>query len=356
MIERRKTTTVTVRTVKIGSKYPVAIQSMVKTATTDVAGCLKQINALAQAGADLVRLAVPTRLDSIAFAKIVQKAKIPLVADIHFSPERAIEAIEAGAAKIRLNPGNIKTKADINRIIDCAKAHKIAIRIGINEASIRDLKHDIPYKQRTALMLKEMAGYVRHFESRGFENIVLSVKSSDVLRTIESNKAIAAKFRYPIHLGLTHAGLAQDAIIPASVALGTLLHQGIGDTIRISIAGDPVGEIEIAKKILASLELYKSNEPELTVCPTCGRCQWDLVSFAQNVKKYLATIHKPLRVAVMGCVVNGPGEAADADIAICAAADKGFIYKNGEKIAAAGKSKLLAVLKKEISKINKQSQ
>ncbi len=342
---------VTVGTVKIGSKHPIAIQSMIKKATTDVAGCLKQINALAAAGADLVRLAVPTHLDGLAFAKIVQKSKIPLVADIHFSSDRAIEAIEGGAAKIRLNPGNIKSKDDINRIIDCAKAHKIAMRIGINEASIRDLKHDIPYKQRTALMIKEMAGYIRHFESRGFNNIVLSVKSSDVLRTIESNKAIAAKFKYPIHLGLTHAGLAEDAIIPASVALGTLLHQGIGDTIRISIAGDPVGEIEIAKKILTSLELYKNNDPQLIVCPTCGRCQWDLVSFAQDVKKYLATIRKPIRVAVMGCVVNGPGEAADADVAVCAAADKGFIYKKGEKIGAASKSKLFAALKKEITKI-----
>jgi len=348
MISRRKTTTVTAGTVKLGSKYPIVIQSMIKLATTDVAGCIKQINALTAAGAGLVRLAVPTRPDSQAFAKIVQKVRIPLIADIHFSAERAIEAIEGGAAKIRLNPGNIKSRDDIFRIIDCAKAHKIAIRIGINEASIRNLAEDTPYKQRTNLMIKEMNGYVRLFEKRGFDNIVLSVKSSDVLRTIESNKAIAKKFNYPIHLGLTHAGLAEDAIIPASVALGTLLEQGIGDTIRISIAGEPVGEVEIAKKILATLELYKSNEPQLIVCPTCGRCQWDLIGFAQQVKKYLAGIHKPIRVAVMGCVVNGPGEAADADVAVCAAADKGFIYKKGKKIGMAKKSQLFAALKKEI--------
>jgi (E)-4-hydroxy-3-methylbut-2-enyl-diphosphate synthase len=348
MIKRRKTTTVSAGSVKLGSKYPIVIQSMIKLPTTDVQGCLKQINALAQAGAGLIRLAVPTHPDSLAFAKIVQKSKIPLIADIHFSPERAIEAIEAGAAKIRLNPGNIKSKDDINKIIDCAKAHKIAIRIGINEASIRNLTHDTPYKQRTALMVKEMAGYVRHFESRGFNNIVLSVKSSDVLRTIESNKAIADKFEYPLHLGLTHAGLAEDAIIPASIALGSLLQQGIGDTIRISIAGDPVGEVEIAKKILTSLELYKSNDPQLIVCPTCGRCQWDLIGFAGKVKKYLTGIHKPLRVAVMGCIVNGPGEAADADIAVCAATDKGFIYKKGKKIGMAKKSQLFNILKKEI--------
>jgi (E)-4-hydroxy-3-methylbut-2-enyl-diphosphate synthase len=348
MIKRRKTTTVSAGNVKIGSKYPIVMQSMLKLPTTDVHGCLKQINTLAEAGAGLVRLAVPTHLDGLAFGKIARKSKIPLVADIHFSPDRAIEAIEGGAAKIRLNPGNIKSRDDINRIIDCAKAHKIAIRIGINEASIRDLKHDIPYKQRTALMIKEIAGYIRHFESRGFDNIVLSVKSSDVLRTIDSNKAIAEKFKYPIHLGLTHAGIAEDAIIPASIALGTLLQQGIGDTIRISIAGEPVGEIEIAKKILASLELYKSNDPQLIVCPTCGRCQWDLISFAQKVKEYLKGVHKPIRVAVMGCIVNGPGEAADADVAVCAAADKGFIYKKGKKIGMAKKSQLFNVLKKEI--------
>ena len=351
MIKRRKTRLISAGKVKIGSGNPIVIQSMTKLATTDVAACVKQVNALAAAGAQLVRIAVPTAKDSLAFAKIVQKVKIPLVADIHFSAERAVEAIEAGAAKIRLNPGNVKSKDDINRIIDCAKAHKIAIRIGINEASIRNLLHDTPYKQRTNLMIKEMAGYIRLFEKRGFENIVLSVKSSDVSRTIESNLAIAQKFNYPIHLGLTHAGLAEDAIVPASVALGNLLWQGIGDTIRISIAGDPVQEVEIAKKILASLGLYKTHEPELIVCPTCGRCQWDLISFAQQVKKFLKSVNKPLRVAVMGCVVNGPGEAADADIAVCAAADKGFIYKKGKKIAAAKQSKLLTAVKREINSL-----
>jgi (E)-4-hydroxy-3-methylbut-2-enyl-diphosphate synthase len=348
MIKRRKTRTVSAGKVKIGSGYPIVIQSMVKLATTDIACCVRQINSLAAAGAQLVRIAVPTAKDSIAFAQIVRKVKVPLIADIHFSPDRAIEAIEAGAAKIRLNPGNIKSKDDISRIIDCAKSHKIAIRIGINEASIRNLLRDTQQKQRTNLMIKEMQKYVRLFEKRGFNNIVLSVKSSDVCRTIESNCAIAEKFDYPIHLGLTHAGLAEDAIVLASVALGTLLWQGIGDTIRISIAGDPVQEVEIAKKILASLGLYKTNEPQLIVCPTCGRCQWDLVKFAGQVKKLLKEVKKPIRVAVMGCVVNGPGEAADADIAVCAAADKGFIYKKGKKIATVRQDRLLNAVKKEI--------
>ncbi len=348
MIKRRKTAVVSVGTVKIGSKYPIVIQSMTKLPTTDIAGCVKQINALAAAGARLVRVAIPAKPDSIAFAKIVQKVRIPLIADIHFSAERAIEAIEAGAAKIRLNPGNIKDKNDINRIIDCAKAHKIAVRIGINEASIRNLLRDTPYRKRTDLMIKEMRGYVRLFEKRGFSNIVLSVKSSDVERTIESNCAIAEKFDYPIHLGLTHAGLAEDAIVPASVALGTLLQNGIGDTIRISIAGDPVQEVEIAKQILISLGLYKTNAPQLIVCPTCGRVQWDLITFARLVKKLLAQIHKPLRIAVMGCIVNGPGEAADADLAVCATAGKGFIYKKGKKIAIVKQSQLFTAVKREL--------
>lgn len=348
MIKRRKTTAVAAGTVRIGSKYPIVIQSMTKLATTDIAGCVRQINALAAAGARLVRLAVPTAKDTAAFAKIIQRVKVPLIADIHFSPERAIEAIEAGAAKIRLNPGNIKSIGDINRIIDCAKTHKVAVRIGINEASIRNLLSDTPKRQRTNLMIKKMQNYVWLFEKRGFNNVVLSVKSSDVERTIESNEAIAEKFDYPIHLGLTHAGLAEDAIVPASVALGSLLRQGIGDTIRISIAGDPIQEVEIAKQILVSLGLYKTNEPQLVVCPTCGRVQWDLITFARRVKKLLKDIKKPLRIAVMGCIVNGPGEAADADIAVCAAAGKGFIYKKGKKIAAVRQDRLFAAVSKEI--------
>ncbi len=352
MIKRRKTRTVTAGSVKIGSRYPIVIQSMVKLATTDIASCVKQVNSLAAAGAQLVRIAVPTAKDIAAFAKIVRKVKVPLIADIHFSTDRAIEAIEAGAAKIRLNPGNIKNKRDISRIIDCAKANKIAVRIGINEASIRNLFDDTPQRKRTSLMLREMTGYIKLFEKRGFNNIVLSVKSSDVSRTIESNCAIAEKFNYPIHLGLTHAGLAEDAIIPASVALGSLLRQGIGDTIRISIAGDPVQEVEIAKKILAALGLYETNEPHLIVCPTCGRCQWDLVKFARQVKKLLRGIKKPIRVDIMGCVVNGPGEAADADIAICAAAGKGFIYKKSKKIATVKQSQLFAALKKGIENLS----
>lgn len=332
----------------MGHRHPVVVQTMTKVFTTDVAACLRQIRKLEKAGCGMVRIAVPTKADTAAFAKIVAKSPMPVVADVHFSAARAIEAIEGGAAKIRLNPGNVKNKIDISRIIDCAKVHKIAIRVGVNEASIRDLKSDVAPAKRTGLMLKEMRSYVRLFEKAGFDNLVLSAKSADTVRTIEVNRAIAANFEYPIHIGLTHAGLPEDALIPSSVAIGTLLAEGIGDTIRVSVAGDPVKEIQIGLQILRSLGLESHVEPELIVCPTCGRCQVNVVSLAKKVQKHLQGVTKQVRVAVMGCVVNGPGEAADADIAVCAGAGKGYIYRNGAKIAVVDEEKLIDALAKEI--------
>lgn len=338
--------------IKIGSSFPVVIQSMTKVFTTDVARCVKQVNELSKAGCQLVRIAVPTRDDTKAFAKIVQKVKIPLIADVHFSANRAIEAIEAGAAKIRLNPGNIKERKDILRIIDAAKMHKTAIRVGVNEASIRDLKtHEVPASKRVALMLREMKKYVRIFENRDFSQLVLSAKSADVVRTIEINRKISEFFDYPIHLGLTHAGMSEDAQIPSAVAIGSLLAQGIGDTIRVSIAGNPLKEVEIAKRILAPLGLYKRLKLELIVCPTCGRSQVDVVKLARKIKLALADVDRDLRIAVMGCVVNGPGEAADADLAICAAKNKGYIYRRGRKISVVPEKKLIEEILKELQKL-----
>jgi (E)-4-hydroxy-3-methylbut-2-enyl-diphosphate synthase len=352
VVKRRKTKTVNVGRVSIGHSAPIVIQSMTKVATVDIARCVKQINQLARAGCRLVRIAVPTRADTTAFAKIVQKVNVPLIADVHFSPRRAIEAIEGGAAKVRLNPGNIKNRESIHRIIDAAKMHRTAVRIGVNEASIRDLKRqDVPIKKRTALMLKEMKKYVRVFENRNFTQLVLSAKSRDVLRTIEINRMIAETFDYPIHLGLTHAGLPEDAQIPSSITLGTLLAEGIGDTIRVSAAGSPIIETEIAKQILIALGLYERTRPELIVCPTCARAGIDVIKLARRVEKALRSIDKPVRVAVMGCVVNGPGEAADADLAVCAAKNKGYIYRKGRKISTVPESKIIPTLLKELKKL-----
>jgi len=333
---------VSVGAVRLGSSAPVAIQSMTKVPTTDIARCVRQINQLVRAGCALVRVAVPRRADTAAFAEIVKCIKVPLIADVHFSPQRAIEAIEAGAAKIRLNPGNIKDPDDIRRVIDAAKSHKVAIRIGVNEASIRDLSQEaVPPERRTELMLDEMRRYIRLFEDRAFDQLVLSAKSSNSLRTIEVNRRIAESFQYPLHLGLTHAGLPQDATIPSAVALGALLAEGIGDTIRVSAAGDPVIEARIAAQILVSLGLRERSTPELIVCPTCGRTEIDVVKLARQVEKALRKVNKPYRVAVMGCVVNGPGEAADADFAICAAKDKAYFYRHGQKIAVVPETEII---------------
>jgi len=324
---------------------------MTKVPTVDIARCVKQINQLAKAGCRLVRIAVPRRADTAAFAKIVQKVDVPLIADVHFSPARAIEAIEAGAAKVRLNPGNIKNRESIHRIIDAAKMHKIAVRIGVNEASIRDLKKQaVPIEKRTALMLKEMKRYVRLFENRKFEKLVLSAKSSNCVRTIEINRRIAAAFDYPIHLGLTHAGLPEDAQIPSAIGLGTLLAEGIGDTIRVSAAGSPVIETKIAKQILIALGLYERTRPELIVCPTCARAEIDVIKLARRIEKAIRGIDKPLRIAVMGCVVNGPGEAKDADIGIACGKAKAVLFKKGKKIRTIQEKDFITALMREVER------
>jgi len=229
--------------------------------------------------------------------------------------------------------------------------HRTAVRVGVNEASIRDLKkRPVPPEKRTALMLNEMKKYVRLFENRQFTRLVLSAKSSDTLRTIEINRLIARAFDYPIHLGLTHAGLPEDARIPSAVALGALLAEGIGDTIRVSAAANPLSETKIAKQILKALNLHDHAAPQikLIVCPTCARAEIDVVKLARRVKKAVTGIDKPLRIAVMGCIVNGPGEAADADLALCAAKNKAFIYRKGRKIATVPENKIIPALLKQL--------
>ena len=352
MIKRRKTKTVNVGSVKLGYGNPVAIQSMTKVPTIDIARCVRQVNQLVRAGCQLVRIAVPRRADTEAFAKIVPKVKVPLIADVHFSPDRAIEVIEAGAAKIRLNPGNIKKRKDILRIIDAAKMHRIAVRVGVNEASIADYqKKPVPAKRRVNLMLEEMKKYVCLFEERNFNRLVLSAKSSDTLRTIEINRRISDYFDYPIHLGLTHAGLPEDALIPSAISLGTLLAEGIGDTIRVSAAGNPVEEAKIAKQILTSLGLCERSGPELIVCPTCGRAEVDVVKISRRVRKAIDKINRPLRIAVIGCVVNGPGEASDADIALCGGKNKAYIYRKGKRISIVPESEAVSALLSQLEKL-----
>lgn len=352
MLRRNNTREVRIGNISIGNGNPIAVQSMTKTFTTDVEATLSQISKLHYSGCDIIRIAVPTKKDTKSLAKIVRQVEKPIVADIHFSADRAIESIEAGVAKIRINPGNVKKHEDLLRILDCAKANSVAIRIGINEASIRNLKQETPPEMRVALMMEEMKGYVNLFEDNNFTNIVLSAKSVDVCRTIQINEAFAKSFDYPIHIGLTHAGLPEDAMVPSAVAIGSLLANGIGDTVRVSLAGDPVAEIHAAQQILASLGLYEPNKPKIVVCPTCGRCMIDVISLAEKVKLATESIKKNLKIAVMGCVVNGPGEAADADVAICAGSGKGFVYSKGERVASVPEEDLIEALLDEIKSFN----
>jgi len=347
MIPRRKTRQVLVGDVPIGGGEAIVIQSMTNTMTHNVDATVKQIHALAKAGARIVRVAVPTRKDTAVLKEIVAQSPVPVVADVHFHFERAMEAIAAGVHKIRLNPGNLRDRAKVRAVIDAARDADIAIRIGVNAGSIRtsdELTRKFSEKQMIDLMLAELTSYVTFFEKAKFEKLVLSAKSADTLLTITLYQALAKTFDYPLHVGLTHSGTVATGSIRSAATLGVLLHSGIGDTIRISLAGDPVKEIHAATELLASMDLIQRDTPELIVCPTCGRTQVDLVKIADRVERKLASIKKRIKVAVMGCVVNGPGEAADANIALIAGCESGFIYRDGQRVVTLPAEELVDAL------------
>lgn len=336
-ITRRVTRSLDVGGVAIGGAAPVRIQSMTNTPTRDATATLAQIKRLADAGAELVRVAVPTAADTAALGEIVAGSPVPIIADVHFHFDRALEAIAAGVAKIRLNPGNIGDREQVMRIIDAADAAGAAIRIGVNEGSVIERKEG---QQRSsdmaarldALMVEKMAEYLEVFAVAGFERLVLSAKSHDAVTTVAVNRLLAGRWDFPLHLGVTHAGTAQTGAIRSAAALGTLLCEGIGDTIRISYAGDPVAEVEAACELLASLRLRKRVGIELIACPTCGRLETDIDDIVEEVREALSDVVEPITVAIMGCVVNGPGEAQHADVAICAGKDKAILYRRGERI------------------------
>lgn len=332
----RMTRPVMIGSVTVGGGGPIVVQGMTNTLTCQIDDTVRQVRALAKAGAAIVRVAVPTTKDTAALPSILDKVDVPIVADVHFQYRRALEAIEAGVHKLRINPGNLRDKRGLRQVISAAKNAGISIRIGVNAGSIRStdqLKQKFSADRLVKLMLKELTGYVRFFEKAGFEQLVLSAKSSDVMLTVRMYEALADEFDYPLHVGLTHAGTAATGSIRSATALGILLNRRIGDTIRVSLAGDPVREIFAAKEILMALDLMDRDRPELIVCPTCGRCQVNIAKIAEQVERRLAGITKPIKVAVMGCLVNGPGEAADADIALIAGKDCGFIYCAGRRVA-----------------------
>ncbi len=359
MIQQRKTRQVKVGAVTIGGGAPIAIQSMTSTYTYEIDKTVAQIRALAEAGCDIVRVAVPEKRDTKALRPILEQSPVPIVADVHFHFERALEAVEAGVHKIRLNPGNITDRKQVDRVIAACKERSIPIRVGVNEGSVVERKNkDVraaqkanldqdPHNNLVRLMLETLDDYMRIFDQNDFHNVVLAAKSIDATLVIDAYRAISERFDFPLHLGVTHAGPPETGRIRSIAAIGSLLAMGIGDTIRISYAADPIHEVEDAKELLCSLDLRNRVEPELIACPTCGRIEIDLIKLVADVRKKLATIKTPVKVAVMGCVVNGPGEAEGADVAIFAGKGKGIIYIQGEQTRTVNESEMLDALYEE---------
>ena len=359
-IQRRKTRSVDVGGVTIGSDAPVSIQSMTNTTTADAAATIDQVKALADAGADIVRVAAATPADTAALGRIVQASPVPIVADVHFRFARAIEAIQAGVAKIRLNPGNISDRDEVLRVIAEAANANVAIRVGVNEGSIVSRTDDARRSADLAapldeLMLLRLNEYLEVFQQADFHNVVLSAKSHDAVTTIAVNRRIAKRWDYPLHLGVTHAGTRQTGAIRSAAAMGALLAEGIGDTMRISYAGDPVHEVTDACELLWSLRLKQRDRIELIACPTCGRTMMDIAPVAEQITIALADIRKPITVAVMGCVVNGPGEADGADVAICAGKDKAILYRRGQKLRSVPADQMVQAVVAEVRALAKDS-
>ncbi|OUQ27865.1 4-hydroxy-3-methylbut-2-en-1-yl diphosphate synthase [Lachnoclostridium sp. An131] len=331
----------------IGGGNPVLIQSMTNTKTEDVRATVKQIQELAAAGCDIIRCAVPTFEAAKALAEIKKEISIPLVADIHFDYRLAIAAIENGADKIRINPGNIGSRSRVQAVVDAAKERQIPIRVGVNSGSLeKELVEK--YHGVTAEGIVESAlDKVHLIEDMGYDQLVISIKSSDVLMCARAHELIADKTDYPLHVGITEAGTLFSGNIKSAVGLGIILYQGIGDTIRVSLTGDPLEEVRSAKRILKTLGLKKGGI-EVVSCPTCGRTQIDLIGLANRVERMVEDIPLDIKVAVMGCVVNGPGEAKEADIGIAGGVGTGLLIKKGEIVKKLPEDELLEALRQEL--------
>ncbi len=331
----------------IGGGNPVLIQSMTNVPTEDVEACVEQILRLEAAGCEIIRCTVPNEAAAKALAEIKKRIHIPLVADIHFDYKMAIAAMENGADKIRINPGNIGGREKLEAVVAVAKEKNIPIRVGVNSGSLeKELVEK--YGGVTAQGIVESAlDKVRMIEECGYDNIVISIKSSDVLMCVEAHKMLAGKTVYPLHVGITESGTVLSGNIKSSIGLGIILHDGIGDTIRVSLTGDPVEEIKSAKLILRTLGLRKGGI-EVVSCPTCGRTKIDLIGLANQVENMVADIPLNIKVAVMGCAVNGPGEAKEADIGIAGGIGEGLIIKKGEIVKKVPESELLATLREEL--------
>ncbi len=350
-LPREKTRPVRVGSVTIGGGAPVVVQSMTSTDTADAMATLEQVRALAAAGCDVVRISVPTREAVEGFREVCASSPVPIVADIHFDYRLALAALEAGAAKLRINPGNIGSWEKVDAVIDAAGEAGAAIRIGVNAGSLED---DIASREELTLpekLVMSSERFVEHFEARGFTDIVLSAKAHDVRTTIDTYRALSRELpQVPLHLGVTEAGTVRQGTIKSSVGLGVLLAEGIGDTLRVSLTADPVEEPPVAWGILECLGIRRRG-PELVSCPTCGRTQVDLIALAEEVERQLAGVTKPISVAVMGCVVNGPGEASGADVGVACGRGCGLIFKHGEVVRKVPEDRIVDELMAEIDRL-----
>lgn len=349
-MKRNETRQIVVGNVKIGGQNKVVIQSMTNTKTKDIENTVKQILDLEKAGCEIIRVACLDIEDAKAIKQIKKYIHIPIVADIHFDYKIALEAIKNGVNKIRINPGNIGDEGKVRKVVEACKEHKIPIRIGVNAGSLeKELLEK--YKKPTAEAMVESAKrHVEILEKLEFYDIAISLKASDLDLCIEAYEKASKVFKYPLHLGITESGTEFGGTIKSSIGLGVLLRQGIGDTLRVSLSDDPVKEIKVAKEILKDCKLY-FGEPTLIACPTCGRTQIDLIPIAKEMEKFLENIRSDIKVAVMGCVVNGPGEAREADIGIAGGIKEGLLFKKGQIIKKVKEENLVDCLKEEIIKM-----
>lgn len=353
-LQRRPTRLVYKGHVPVGGGSPVSIQSMTNTDTRNVEATVAQIARLAEAGCEIVRVAVPDMEAAGQLGKIKEQIALPLIADIHFDYRLALQAIAGGVDGLRINPGNIGERSRVVEVVKAAQERKLPIRIGVNAGSL-DKALLAKYGGATPeAMVESAAEHVQILEELGFEDIIISLKASDVLRTVRAYQLAADRFSYPLHLGVTEAGGPGAGTVKSAVGIGSLLLQGIGDTIRVSLTGDPVEEVRVGWQILKSLNL-RERGPELISCPTCGRCEIDLVEIARKVEERIQKIQSPLKIAVMGCVVNGPGEAREADLGLAGGRGLGLIFKHGEVIKKVPAERLLEEFMKELNELERQT-
>ena len=355
-MDRTQTKKIMVGNVQIGGQNKVSIQSMCNTKTKDVKATVEQILELEKAGCEIIRVACLDLEDAKAIAEIKKKIHIPIVADIHFDYKIALEAIKAGVDKVRINPGNIGSEDKVRAVVEACKEKHIPIRIGVNAGSLeKDLLEKYGGKPTAKAMVESAKRHIDILEKLDFYDICLSLKASDLDLCIEAYEEATKAFPYPLHIGITEAGTEFSGTIKSSIGLGVLLREGIGDTLRVSLSDDPIKEIKVAKEILKDCKLYKKS-PTLVACPTCGRTQIDLIPIAKEIESFLQNIESDITVAVMGCVVNGPGEARNADVGIAGGVGEGVLFKKGQVIKKVPQEELVEVLENEILNIIKEKE